>query len=80
MVTLLEAQTDLARVLRLVTWSLLDYLPTEVTGRGGGLLFTVFDLELNVTEKKMYFPMYFDNQTWNTFCVDQAPYDTEVQT
>ena len=24
--------------------------------------------------------MYFDNQTWNTFCVDQAPYDTEVQT
>ena len=80
MVTLLEAQTDLARVLRLVTWFLLDYLPTEVTGRGGGLLFTVFDLELNVTEKKMYFPMYFDNQTWNTFCVDQAPYDTEVQT
>ena len=50
MVTLLEAQTDHARVLRLVTWFLLDYLPTEVTGRGGGLLFTVFDLELNVTE------------------------------
>ena len=80
MVTLLEAQTDLARVLRLVTWFLLDYLPTEVTGRGGGLLFAVFDLELNVTEKKMYFSMYFDNQTSNTFCVDQAPYDTEVQT
>ena len=28
----------------------------------------------------MYFSMYFDNQTSNTFCVDQAPYDTEVQT
>ena len=55
MVTLLEAQTDLARVLRLVTWFLLDYLPTEVTGRGGGLLFAVFDLELNVTEKKNVF-------------------------
>ena len=27
-----------------------DYLPTEVTGRGGGPVFTELDLELNVTE------------------------------
>jgi len=42
------AGTDL-RVLGLFTVQHLDYLPTEVTGRGDGAVFTELDLELNVT-------------------------------
>ena len=56
---------DRSESIRTVHVQHVDYLPTEVTGRGGGALFTELDLELNVTvskrimkrEDEMYFKL-----------------------